>query len=117
MPYRKKTEPFAEPKFFCVVCTKQITTERVIKKAVTCSQACAREHKNMKRRLRDTDRCRLCNRPSSAEERAEFARWRRDERTKETAARREKKKLEKEAAKVRAAAPTPLEDHLGTVSV
>jgi predicted nucleic acid-binding Zn ribbon protein len=117
MPYRKRTEPFADPKFFCVVCRNEIPADRVLLKAVTCSKDCAREHKNMKRRLRDTERCRFCNRPSTPAERAQFVQWRKEKRTQETAARREKKKLEKEAAKAETPPATPIEEHLGTVTV
>lgn len=117
MPYRKRTEPLPPAKFFCVVCGTDIPPDRIIKKAVTCSKQHAIDFKNMKRRLRDTDRCRLCNRPSSSSERAEFTQWRKEKRAQETAARREKKKLEKEAAKAEPAPPTPIEEHLGTVSV
>jgi hypothetical protein len=114
MPFRKRTEPFREPKFFCVVCQAEVPPDRVIKKAVTCSKQHALDFKNMKRRMRDTDRCRLCNRPSSAEERAEFTQWRKEKRAAETAKRREEKKKEKAQA---APAATPLEEHLGTMQV
>lgn len=116
MPYKKRTEPLAEPKFYCVTCQAEIPQERVLQKAVTCCKEHANDFKNLKRRLRDTDRCRLCNRPSTATERAEFTKWRHDKRAQETAKRREDKKLAKEAAKQQQA-PTPIEEHLGTVAV
>lgn len=100
-----------------MLCTTEIPLERVIKKAVTCSPECARDHKNQKRRLRDTERCSHCGRPSSVEERVEFLQWRREKRSKATAERREKAKKEKKAAKLEAPRETPLEAHLGTVAV
>lgn len=114
MPYRKRTEPLPPARFFCVTCGEQIPEERVLRKAVTCSKEHAKDFKNMKRRLRDTDRCRLCNRPSSAQERAEFAQWRKEKKERETAARREERKKQKAGT---APIETPLEQHLGTVAV
>lgn len=63
--------------FHCVICARPIPESRMTRKAVTCSDGHANELKNARRRLRDMSRCRLCNRPSTPEERAEFAAWRR----------------------------------------
>ena len=62
--------------FHCVVCGETIPKERVIRKAVTCSEQHANILKNERRRLRDETRCRFCNRPNTPEERALFAAWR-----------------------------------------
>lgn len=62
--------------FFCVICGNEIPQERLLHKAVTCSKAHANALKNERRRLRDLVRCRFCNRPSTPEERAQFAAWR-----------------------------------------
>jgi hypothetical protein len=43
---------------------------------VTCSDEHANDLKNARRRLRDLGRCRFCNRPSTPEERASYAAWR-----------------------------------------
>lgn len=88
--------------FYCVVCGGLIPSERVIRKSVTCTEQHAKVLKLERRRLRDVSRCRLCNRPSSPEERADFAAWRKANRIKpgpkpktpeELAAAREKRKL------------------------
>jgi predicted nucleic acid-binding Zn ribbon protein len=63
-------------KFFCVVCGESIPPDRLLKKSVTCSQAHGNILKNERRRRRDQERCRYCNRPSTPEERADFAAWR-----------------------------------------
>ncbi len=63
-------------KFHCVVCAEAIPPARVLKKSVTCSNAHGNILKNERRRRRDMERCRYCNRPSTPEERAEFAAWR-----------------------------------------
>lgn len=65
-----------QEEFFCVVCAKPIPAERVIRKAVTCSALHAKILKLERRRLRDLNRCRACNRPSTPEERADFVAWR-----------------------------------------
>lgn len=67
-----------ETKFHCVVCTAALTEERVVHKAVTCSKDCAKIFRNLRRSLinKHRGRCRTCNRPSSAEERALFNQWR-----------------------------------------
>jgi predicted nucleic acid-binding Zn ribbon protein len=65
--------------FHCVVCGGPIASSRIIRKAVTCSEEHAEILTLERRRLRDLGKCRLCNRPSTPEERAEFAAWRRSQ--------------------------------------
>lgn len=95
--------------FYCVICGDPIDPIRMIRKAVTCSEQHARILKLERRRLRDLTRCRACNRPSTPTERAEFAAWRRDKKKGESAA--------KKAAKPAVLEATPLESHLGTISI
>jgi len=65
--------------FYCVVCGEHIDPARVIRKAVTCSEEHSKILTLERRRLRDLSKCRLCNRPSTPAERAEFAAWRRSQ--------------------------------------
>jgi predicted nucleic acid-binding Zn ribbon protein len=113
MPNLKKIDRRAPlEKFYCVVCGQVIDQARVIRKAVTCSEEHSRIIKLERRRLRDLTRCRACNRPSTPAERAEFAAWRKDKKARERA--------EKKAGKKAKSSPpqaTPLEKHLGTVTV
>lgn len=77
MPNLKKEErrkPVEQ--FHCVICAATISPDRIIRKAVTCSEAHAKILKLERRRLRDMNRCRFCNRPSTPAERAEFIAWR-----------------------------------------
>ena len=62
--------------FYCVVCGEPISADRVLRRAVTCTKTHATILKNERRKLRDLGRCRFCGRPSTPEERAEFAAWR-----------------------------------------
>jgi predicted nucleic acid-binding Zn ribbon protein len=62
--------------FYCVVCAEPIPTDRLLRKAVTCSKQHGTILKNERRKLRDLGRCRFCGRPSTPEERAAFAAWR-----------------------------------------
>lgn len=115
MPYRKIGEEERAPVVFhCVICQEPITSDRVRKRAVTCSDAHAKALKNARRRLRDTERCRLCNRPNTAEERADYTRWRNERRSQATAQKKADRKAAKEAEKIES---TPLEQHLGTMTV
>lgn len=75
-----RTKPLEH--FYCIICGEEISKERIVRKAVTCSEAHGILLRNERRRLRDLVRCRLCNRPSTPEERAEFAAWRRENRIK-----------------------------------
>jgi predicted nucleic acid-binding Zn ribbon protein len=98
MPFRKKTEEEKSPVVFhCVICQAAIDADRVRRKAVTCSEAHATDLKNARRRLRDTERCRLCNRPSTAAERAEYTQWRKEKRAEQTALKKAERKRDKES--------------------
>jgi hypothetical protein len=92
------------------VCGDPIDPDRMIRKSVTCSPAHAKVLKLERRRLRDMSRCRLCNRPCTPKERAEFAAWRKSKGVKPGP-----KPRPKEQAQV--AEPTPLERELGTIAV
>jgi predicted nucleic acid-binding Zn ribbon protein len=94
-------------KFFCVICGEPISADRMIRKAVTCSEQHAKVLKLERRRLRDMVRCRFCNRPATPAERAEFIAWRRSRGIKP--GRKPKPKEEHEQ--------TPLEQELGTIQV
>jgi len=105
------TKP-VEQKFYCVICGEAIAPSRVTRKAVTCSDQHARDLKNARRKLRDLTRCRLCNRPSTPEERAQFTAWRKSLNVKR--GRKPKKLLEAERG---SAGATPLEAALGSIAV
>jgi predicted nucleic acid-binding Zn ribbon protein len=114
MAYIKKTdrrEPIEH--FHCLVCGDPIDPARVVsKRVVTCSEEHARILKLEKRRLRglSPSRCRMCGRPSTEAERAEFAAWRKDKAKKAGIRPGPKKKPEQPAV-------TPLEQHLGAISI
>lgn len=65
-----------EDPFKCVVCTQPIPKTRK-KDAVTCSPECSLERAKMLRMKKDAHHCPACKRPSTPEERAKFAAWRR----------------------------------------
>ena len=65
-------------KLYCVVCQTELTEDRILRKAVTCSKAHATELKNARRRRRDNHLCRLCYQPSTEEERRLFKQWRKE---------------------------------------
>jgi hypothetical protein len=114
MPNVKKDERReAQKVFYCVICSAPIDARRVVRKAVTCSEQHAAILKLERRRLRDAGKCRACNRPSTPEERAEFAAWRRSQG--ETRGRKKKAAPETEAAETETA--TPLEAEFGSISV
>ncbi|HET6220196.1 MAG TPA: hypothetical protein VFE27_24420 [Acidobacteriaceae bacterium] len=112
--------------FHCVICGEPIAPERVTRKAVTCSDAHARDLKNARRVLRDMTRCRNCNRPSTPEQRRLFTLWR-NEYNKAHGVKRGWKKGNKRGPKNKPAAAeleeshsggaSPLEAHLGTINV
>ena len=60
-----RTKPLEH--FYCIICGEEISKERIVRKAVTCSEAHGILLRNERRRLRDLVRCRLCNRPSTPE--------------------------------------------------
>jgi predicted nucleic acid-binding Zn ribbon protein len=111
--------------FHCVICGNPISPERVTRKAVTCSEAHARDLKNARRLLRDMTRCRNCNRPSTPEERRLFTAWRKEynkalgvKRGWRTGKKRgPKKKPAAEEIEHASAGATPLESHLGIINV
>jgi predicted nucleic acid-binding Zn ribbon protein len=110
--------------FHCVICGDAIAPERVTRKAVTCSEAHARDLKNERRKLRDMTRCRNCNRPSTPEERRLFTLWR-NEYNKAHGVKRGWKKGNKPGPRKKPAAAelepkhaggaSPLEVHLGII--
>ena len=107
--------------FHCVMCGDAISPDRVTRKAVTCSEAHARDLKNARRILRDMTRCRLCNRPSTPEERKEFTAWRK-ERNKRLGVKRgwktgNKRGPKKPGAAEHAGGASPLEALLGSIQV
>lgn len=69
----------------CVVCTNPIPPDRK-SDAITCSKTCTKARRDFMRSKLDQKQCRYCLRPSTVEERARYAAWRRSE-----------KKAEKEA--------------------
>lgn len=95
---------------YCMVCREEISAARLLHQAVTCSEAHAKLLRNERRRLRDLVRCRLCNRPSTPAERAEFTAWRRANRIKPGP--KPKPKPEEETV-----APTPIEQEMGTFAL
>ena len=56
--------------YFCTNCSDRIPYSRFWKKASTCSKECAAAIKLVRRRRRDAKYCRLCNKPSTPEQRA-----------------------------------------------
>jgi hypothetical protein len=62
--------------FFCTYCGNQIPLDRFTHKANTCSGTCAKQIKMARRKLERGHRCRLCNAPSTPEEREQFRKWR-----------------------------------------
>ena len=65
--------------YFCTHCGTKIPWARFWKKGSTCSDECATAIRQVRRRRRDSRYCRLCNKPSTLEQRAlwrEFARER-----------------------------------------
>jgi predicted nucleic acid-binding Zn ribbon protein len=99
--------------FYCVVCGGLIDPKRVVQRAVTCSPEHAQILKLERRRLRNFTRCPFCNRPSTPADRAEFAAWRKVQ-AKEKGIRPGPKPKPKEGISLPV---TPLESHLGTVTV
>jgi predicted nucleic acid-binding Zn ribbon protein len=75
---RLRREREVEGTVYCVICTEKVPEDRLLRKAVTCSDEHSKTLKNLRRRKRDMKHCRMCNRPANPEERAMFARWRRE---------------------------------------
>ena len=74
-----KTGVAAVPAMYCIVDGKPIPESRVANRAVTCSAECARKASAIRREMVDQRRCRHCHRPSTPEERKQFAQWRREQ--------------------------------------
>lgn len=70
----------AEGGLRCILadCGNIIPDDRVVRKAVTCCDDHANVLKNLRRARRDMKRCRLCSRPCTPAERADFQLWRRE---------------------------------------
>lgn len=106
-----------ELKFHCVICGDRISPERVTRKAVTCSEAHARELKNARRQLRDMTRCRLCNRPCTPEERKLYTAWRKTLGVKRGWKTGNKRGPKKKPELANSGGASPLEVHLGIIDV
>lgn len=63
---------------YCVICKEELSDERILRKAVTCSPEHATELKKARRRRRDAHICRLCYQPSNEEERRLYKQWRKE---------------------------------------
>ena len=61
---------------FCVLCTKPIPPERKWD-AITCSKECTKLRRSYAQCRMDQTECRYCRRPSTPEERARYAAWKR----------------------------------------
>jgi hypothetical protein len=83
-------------KLFCVVCQKELTDERVLRKAVTCSPEHAAELKKIRLRRRASVQriCKLCYQPSNPEERRLFKKWRKETQGLRERGRPRKKKID-----------------------
>ena len=64
-------------KLHCVFCTAELSEERLARRANTCCEEHSQLAKKVRIAARDKKICRGCGRPSTPEERAEFAEWRR----------------------------------------
>lgn len=121
MPFKRKETADPAPVFHCIICAEVIPPERVVRRASTCCDAHAVELKNKRRRMRDAGVCRLCRRPNTPEERADYAAWRaerlKQKREAERNARELAKEAERAAKKQQEPNQTPLEEHLGTVVI
>lgn len=65
-------------KVYCCICSKELSDERILRKAVTCSPEHAAELKKARRKRRDAHVCRLCYQPSNEDERRLFKQWRKE---------------------------------------
>jgi len=57
----------------------EIPHDRELRKSNTCCDECAKKLKELRRRKKEQKVCRQCGAPSSPEERALFAAWRRQQ--------------------------------------
>lgn len=60
----------------CCICTAAIPEDRIIRKGVTCSQACRKELNARRRQREDVKFCRRCGQPCTPEEKKAFNKWR-----------------------------------------
>jgi len=63
---------------FCVVCGKEVPSDRKKRRSVTCSEEHQKIRTNYLRERKELKKCKYCNQPSTPEEREEFKLWRRD---------------------------------------
>ena len=71
-----RKDDFRSTPRFCVMCQNPIPPERKWD-AITCSKECTKRRKDFGRSRLDAMECRYCRRPSTPEERARYAAWRR----------------------------------------
>lgn len=64
---------------YCIVDQNEIPYERELRKSNTCCEECAKALKEHRRKKKTTKVCRQCGVPSTPEERALFAVWRRQQ--------------------------------------
>lgn len=62
----------------CVICNDPVPELRMRRRAVTCCEAHAKVADEIRRRKRNQTKCRLCNRPATPEEVADFRAWKRE---------------------------------------
>lgn len=62
--------------YFCVNCGQKIPTMRFSKGSTTCSKICSAAVHAARKKIRDLQRCRLCCRPTTPEEKASYRAWR-----------------------------------------
>lgn len=60
----------------CVMCTKPVPKDRLLKKAVTCCEGCKDLYKKAKRKKNEKEECPYCRRPSTQSDRNAFLRFR-----------------------------------------
>lgn len=63
---------------FCVVCGTLVPVERKIRRALTCSDACALARNSYLRERKELKKCKYCGNVSTPEERDDFRAWRRE---------------------------------------
>lgn len=86
-------------RFNCVNCPNKIPMTRFLRKGCTCSDRCAKEIKDFRRKQREAKYCRLCCKPSTPEQRKAYREF--------AKAQPKAKRGRKPAPKPIAAAPKP----------
>lgn len=74
--------PHGDPhslRLFCIVCREPIPLERAVRGSNTHAEECRKHRDAMKRAQVDKKKCRHCMKPSTAEERKLFQKWRREQ--------------------------------------